>query len=39
MNSIPHGPQEAIGKSHDQHVLHHLFAQVMVDSVEPTVNI
>ena len=29
---VPHGPQEAICKTHDQHILHQLLAQVVVNS-------
>ena len=29
---IPHRPQEAICKAHDKHVLHHLLAQVVINS-------
>ena len=35
MNSVPHGPKEAVGKPHDKHVLHHFLAQVVVDSARP----
>ena len=35
MNSVPHWPEEAVGKPHDKHVLHHLLAQVVVNSARP----
>ena len=38
MNGIPHGPKKAIGKPHDKHVLHHLLAQVVVNSAGSAVN-
>ena len=32
VNTVPHGSQEAVCKSHDQHILHQLLTQVMINS-------